>query len=146
MKRPKTDKTQPLSQERPGPEPNLKSYSCLICRQRKVKCNRQIPCNNCIKSEKQCSFIPPVRGKRKKIKPVTEGLHAKVRRYEELLRSCGVEVDVAEDLNDSSSESASILDAEIDEDVERQTDNEDIAMRPKLVTKEGTSRYFDRYI
>ncbi|KAB8228296.1 uncharacterized protein BDW43DRAFT_323019 [Aspergillus alliaceus] len=85
---------------------DFKSYSCLTCRQRKVKCDRRTPCSNCVKAEKQCSFIPPVRGKRKRTKPPREGLHAKLKRYEELLRSYGVKVEPSDDYYNSESETA----------------------------------------
>ena len=129
---------------------DFKSYSCLTCRQRKVKCDRRTPCSNCVKAEKQCSFIPPVRGKRKRTKPLREGLHAKLRRYEELLKSYGAKVEPSEDSNDFDSETASQLDDEMDEDVEPQTKglSEPVELdetKPKLITREGTSRYFERY-
>jgi hypothetical protein len=82
----------------------LKSYSCLICRQRKTKCDRQNPCSNCVKSRRQCSFIPPVRGKRPRIKAQSEGLHAKLRRYEELLKSYGAKIEAIEDDEESDGE------------------------------------------
>ncbi|KAH7324524.1 C6 transcription factor [Stachybotrys elegans] len=81
----------------------LEAFSCLACRQRKVKCDRQTPCSNCIKAQKECSFVPPVRGKRKRTKPPREGLHAKLRRYEHLLESCGVRLEGSENDDDAVS-------------------------------------------
>ncbi|KAA8641991.1 putative C6 transcription factor [Aspergillus tanneri] len=75
----------------------LKNYSCLACRQRKIKCDRHTPCSNCVKAEQQCSFVPPVRGKRKRTNPRKEGIHAKLKRYEELLRSYGAKIDPSDD-------------------------------------------------
>lgn len=76
-----------MGTEQPGrPE----TFSCFICRQRKVKCDRGNPCSNCIKGAEKCSYIAPVRGKRRITKPAKEGLHAKLKRYEQLLESCGV--------------------------------------------------------
>lgn len=85
----------------------LRQFSCLICRQRKVKCNRHEPCANCVKAETECTFVAPVRGKRqkkkqtKKEKPVREGLHAKLRRYERMLENYGKALDPP--MSDSSS-------------------------------------------
>lgn len=125
---------------------SLKSYSCLTCRQRKVRCDRRTPCSNCTKAEKQCSFVPPVRGKRKRTKPPREGLHAKLKRHEELLRSYGVKVEPSEDGEESESEVASQLDTEMNDAVEPQSKPLEIdEANPKLITKEGSSRYFDRY-
>ncbi|KAJ5195353.1 C6 transcription factor [Penicillium cinerascens] len=85
----------------------LQRFSCLACRQRKVKCDRRDPCSHCIKASRECSFVVPVRGKRKSTKPVKEGLHARARRYEEMLKSYGAKIEprgngVSERGNDSS--------------------------------------------
>ncbi|KAI1074379.1 putative C6 transcription factor [Whalleya microplaca] len=122
---------------------DLKKYSCLICRQRKVRCDRRTPCSNCVKAEKQCSFIPPVRGKRKRTKPPKESLHAKLKRYEKLLKSYGARVEPSEDVNDSSSEAASQPDVEMDEDAGVRDPVQLDETKPKLIEKEDTSRYFD---
>ncbi|OCL15024.1 putative C6 transcription factor [Glonium stellatum] len=132
----------------PGSDRDSKPYSCLTCRQRKVKCDRRTPCSNCAKAEKHCSFIPPVRGKRKRTKPPREGLRAKLKRYEELLKSYGANVEPSEDFDDSDSETASQPDAEMDEDTEPRSKSRTDPFgleetKPKLITKEGTSRYFD---
>jgi hypothetical protein len=134
----------------PITEVDLKGYSCLTCRQRKVKCDRHTPsCSNCIIAERQCSFVPPVRGKRKRTKPPKEGLHAKLRRYEELLKSYGVKIDPTEDGDDSEVEAVSQPDVDMTEDVEPRSRSHLSKVgnvKPKLVTKDGSSRYFDRYV
>jgi hypothetical protein len=126
---------------------DLKRYSCLICRQRKVKCDRNTPCNNCIKNQKQCSFIPPVRGRRKRTTPTKEGLHTKLRRYEELLKSSGVRTEPDEDANSSASGSELVSQAHVKK-THAQYKTRALSFGstpPKLVTTERTSRYFDRY-
>lgn len=39
--------------------------SCALCRKRKIKCNRELPCNNCLRSKKStCEYVdhsPPPR-------------------------------------------------------------------------------------
>lgn len=39
--------------------------SCTLCRKRKIKCNRELPCNNCLRSKKStCEYVdhsPPPR-------------------------------------------------------------------------------------
>lgn len=133
-----------------GPDGDVKSYSCLPCRQRKVKCDRQTPCTNCVKTERQCSFIAPTRGKRKRTKPPREGLHAKLQRYEELLKSYGAKLEPAEppeDADFSESEMASQADLEepnVRTKVEKEPSGEET--KGKLVTSDGTSRYFERYV
>lgn len=140
-----------LVAEQPGPDGDFKSYSCLPCRQRKVKCDRHTPCSNCVKAEKQCSFIPPVRGKRKRTKRPREGLHAKLKRYEDLLKSYGAKIEPSDDFDNSDSETASQHDVEMHEDAEPRSNTRSASFgleetKPKFITKEGTSRYFDRYV
>lgn len=36
----------------------LNPRSCTLCRRRRVRCNRRLPCNNCIKAQVDCSFPP----------------------------------------------------------------------------------------
>jgi hypothetical protein len=74
-----------------------------------------------------------------------------LKRYEELLKLYGAKVEPSEDSDDSNSETASPLDVEMNEDNESQTKARDGPFatlgetRPKLIAKEGMSRYFDRY-
>lgn len=100
----------------------LKRFSCLTCRQRKVKCDRRDPCSNCVKAARECSFVPPVRGKRRRTKPAKEGLHARVRRYEEMLKSFGAKIDPAEM---GSYGGSGGLGAESDEEEDDEDDDED---------------------
>ncbi|KAH8806099.1 putative fungal-specific transcription factor [Xylogone sp. PMI_703] len=137
---------------RPGPYGDLKGFSCLSCRQRKVKCDRRMPCSNCTKAGNQCNFIPPVRGKRRRMKPPKEGLHAKLKRYERLLKACGVQYEPSESSRfgdtDCESEPTSPADTEMTEDTQsRKTDHNDPyglnENTPLLITNEGISRYLD---
>ncbi|TVY66027.1 Bikaverin cluster transcription factor bik5 [Fusarium oxysporum f. sp. cubense] len=41
--------------------PNLKIWSCVTCRRRKIRCDRKEPCNNCTKNKIDCHF--PVTGR-----------------------------------------------------------------------------------
>lgn len=120
---------------------NLKSHSCLTCRKRKVKCDRRAPCCNCVKADKQCSFIPPARGKRKRTKPPREGLHVKLERYEKLLSLRGIKSEPSDDLDASHSET----DAWRDEDANAVVTTIE-EPKPKLIIREGISRYFDRCV
>ena len=125
----------------------MKTHSCLPCRQRKVKCDRHTPCSNCVRAGKQCSFVPPVRGKRKRTKPPREGLHAKLRRYEELLRSYGAPIEPSEaGADDSDLDAGSQLDVEMTEGTRSKSRGPTAAAAPeeRFVSKDGSSRYFDR--
>jgi Zn(2)-Cys(6) binuclear cluster domain-containing protein len=125
----------------------LKPYSCLTCRQRKVKCDRRTPCSNCGKAGKQCSFIPPVRGKRTKTKIPREGLHAKLRRYEELLKSYGANIGPSEDGAESDLDTSSHGDIVMAQDTRSKARDASVVPEiiPRFVNKDGSSRYFDRY-
>ncbi|KAE9372518.1 putative fungal-specific transcription factor [Stipitochalara longipes BDJ] len=129
-----------------GSDAGLKLHACLPCRQRKVKCDRHTPCSNCVRAGKQCSFVPPVRGKRKRTKVPKEGLHAKLRRYEELLRSYGANIEPSEaDGDDSDLDAGSQLDTEMNGDTrsERRSEIASAVTGGKFVSKDGSSRYFD---
>lgn len=126
----------------------LKSYSCLTCRQRKVKCDRRSPCSNCMRANSQCSFVAPVRGKRKRTKPQKEGLHTKLKRYEELLRSYGAKIEPSEHDDDSNEELDSAGDTPMTEDTRSEVKIPGMSVapeeiKPRFVIKDGSSRYFD---
>lgn len=134
----------------------VKGYSCLLCRQRKVKCDQHDPCSNCVKASKECSFIAPVRGKRKRTKPPREGLHARLKRYEDLLRSYGAQLEPAGDeAEDSGSEADDGIGSQQQnvkylspdsraQSMERSQDPYGLRdSEPILVTKGGATRYLD---
>lgn len=66
--------------------------------------------------------MPPVRGKRRRTKPAKEGLHARVRRYEEMLKYFGAKIDTAEM---GSYGGSGGLGAESDEEEDEDDDDED---------------------
>lgn len=69
-------------------------FACTRCQQRKVKCDRADTCSNCVKGPFDCVYVNPQPAqKRKRKAPADESLSAKLQRYEELLRSNGIEVD-----------------------------------------------------
>lgn len=67
--------------------PTLKPFSCLLCRQRKVKCSRTEPCQVCVRSKLQCEYVAPAPARRKSTVPPKEGLHARLQRYEHILQN-----------------------------------------------------------
>jgi hypothetical protein len=64
--------------------------ACLLCQQRKVKCDRKLPCGNCIKSRVRCVPAIQVPRKRKRRFPERELLD-RLRNYEDLLRENSIE-------------------------------------------------------
>ncbi|TLD35302.1 C6 transcription factor [Venturia nashicola] len=82
-----------LKFDTPNPDVPLKTagskrprvLACVLCQQRKVKCNHQSPCNQCIKSRVEC--IPTTLAPRRRKRRFTErDLLDRLRKYEELLR------------------------------------------------------------
>ncbi|TVY50582.1 Bikaverin cluster transcription factor bik5 [Lachnellula cervina] len=64
----------PSQQQSQGPEARKASHSgphaltarsCVTCRRRKVKCDKQVPCSNCTKAGSQCVFPAPGRAPRR---------------------------------------------------------------------------------
>lgn len=67
-----------------------KQPSCILCRKRKVKCDRKYPCSNCIKANAECIFresIPARHHKRR----AEYALLSRLRHYESLLRQHGID-------------------------------------------------------
>jgi Fungal Zn(2)-Cys(6) binuclear cluster domain len=70
-----------------------RKHPCVLCQQRKVKCDRSDPCANCVKARVECvspTTLPPRR--RKKRFPEAE-LLARLRKYEDHLRRYGADID-----------------------------------------------------
>lgn len=63
--------------------------ACILCQQRKVKCDRKYPCANCIKSKTQCVPATKISRRRKRRFPERELLD-RLRKYEDLLRQNNV--------------------------------------------------------
>ncbi|KAK5046405.1 hypothetical protein LTR84_008207 [Exophiala bonariae] len=78
------------------PERPAKAFSCIRCFERKVKCDKENPCSNCVKSRVECIFRTPPAPRRRKKRPQEEILLARLKQCEDLLRSKGIEVDTPE--------------------------------------------------
>jgi hypothetical protein len=96
-----------------------RKHPCLLCQQRKVRCDRNEPCSNCVKAGvAKCEAAPqyPPR-KRKKRFPEAE-LLARLRRYERHLKNYGADIDAInrEDMSnepqDTSQTHSNYVDAE----------------------------------
>ncbi|EXJ82698.1 hypothetical protein A1O3_06512 [Capronia epimyces CBS 606.96] len=70
-----------------------KAFSCTRCFERKVKCDKQSPCSNCLKANGECVFRVPPAPRRRKKRSAEETLVARLKKCEELLHSMGVDVD-----------------------------------------------------
>ena len=68
-----------------------RAYSCIRCFERKVKCDKRSPCTNCSKSSAECVFRVPPAPRRRRKQPLEAALVARLERYEELLKSNGID-------------------------------------------------------
>jgi len=126
----------------------VKGFACLTCRQRKIKCDQHNPCAHCIKVSTECKFIAPVRGKRKRTKAPKEGLHAKLKRYEQLLKSYGAKIEPSEDEESSDEETCSRFDSDKASPSSASKDRSGLYQESKsnIIHKDGSSRYFEKYV
>ncbi|TPX07638.1 uncharacterized protein E0L32_010636 [Thyridium curvatum] len=85
----------PLPPHPPPPEPSVmkltRGHSCVLCQQRKVRCDKNKPCGNCLKAGVDCRVIPPQPPRRRKKKPHERDLFDRLRKYETLLLQHGVQ-------------------------------------------------------
>ncbi|KAH8664705.1 hypothetical protein BX600DRAFT_381388 [Xylariales sp. PMI_506] len=66
--------------------------ACVLCQQRKVKCDRRFPCSNCTKSRVQC--VPATLAPRQRRRRFPERvLLERLRKYEDLLRQHNIPFD-----------------------------------------------------
>lgn len=70
-----------------------RGHSCLLCQQRKVRCDKSKPCSNCVKAGVECRVIPPQPPRRRKKRVPERDLVERLRRYEVLLSQAGIEFD-----------------------------------------------------
>ena len=71
----------------------LNPRSCVTCRKRKVKCNKEYPCSNCVRGNTECKFPAPGRAPRRPRKPPDSELLSRLRKLEGVVQSLGVHTD-----------------------------------------------------
>ena len=67
--------------------------SCVLCQQRKVKCDKKSPCSACTKAGVTCVAATAQPPRRRKRSAPEETLLARLKRYEALLKNHGVDVE-----------------------------------------------------
>lgn len=79
-----------------------RGHSCVLCQQRKVRCDKQKPCANCVKAQVDCRVVPPQPPRRRRKKPHERDLIERLKKYENLLAQHGVNFEpIADDLKAS---------------------------------------------
>ncbi|KAE9364160.1 hypothetical protein N431DRAFT_388094 [Stipitochalara longipes BDJ] len=93
----------PRSSSVQGTIPAKPGYACIRCSERKVKCNRQTPCESCIRHNVECIFraSKPPRRKREFVKDKL--VDERLKRYEALLREKGIDPNQIADCSESAS-------------------------------------------
>ncbi|KAL3955452.1 hypothetical protein ACCO45_011015 [Purpureocillium lilacinum] len=73
--------------------------SCVLCQQRKVRCDKNKPCANCVKAGVECKVVPPAPPRRRKKRLQEKDLIDRLKKYETLLSEHGVKFDaIGQDL------------------------------------------------
>ncbi|KAF2968952.1 hypothetical protein GQX73_g4596 [Xylaria multiplex] len=79
----------------PDPESSIvkvtRGHSCVLCQQRKVRCDKKKPCSNCVKAGVDCRVVPPQPPRRRKKRIPERDLVERLRKYEALLSQNGIE-------------------------------------------------------
>ncbi|OGE54586.1 hypothetical protein PENARI_c006G10685 [Penicillium arizonense] len=72
----------PLNQSADSSSKQPTSNSCVVCHNRKVKCDRQDPCSNCSKADVECIYRapPPPRRRKRETGSVSQGRGKSLRR------------------------------------------------------------------
>ncbi|KAI1469960.1 fungal-specific transcription factor domain-containing protein [Daldinia caldariorum] len=70
-----------------------RGHSCVLCQQRKVRCDKSKPCSNCVKANVECRVVPPQPPRRRKKRVPERDLVERLRKYEALLAQNGIEFD-----------------------------------------------------
>lgn len=106
-----------------------RGHSCTLCQLRKVRCDGQKPCSTCVKGGQQCVAAPPRRRRLKE--PLSkEGLLARLKRYESLLLSHGVNIDTEPDISAQEAPGSP----------------ESVSGVGKLIVEGGHARYIEKYV
>ncbi|KAJ6255916.1 hypothetical protein Dda_9375 [Drechslerella dactyloides] len=66
--------------------PKPRPFNCIVCKNRKVKCDRQMPCSTCAKLNFDCQYVEPGPRKKRKSSSKHENLMQRLNKYEELLK------------------------------------------------------------
>ncbi|KAF3000058.1 hypothetical protein E8E13_000709 [Curvularia kusanoi] len=90
-----TGRPLPLGVAHRPPKPQ-RILACVLCQQRKVKCDRKFPCNHCVKAKVQC--VPAQQMPRRRRKPTEQDLMERLRQYEVLLKKNNIAVDPVDDM------------------------------------------------
>jgi hypothetical protein len=128
-----------------NPPKITRGHSCILCQQRKVRCDRQKPCSNCLKARAECIPSAPTLPRRRRKKLAETDLAGRLKKYEHLLRSHNIKIEDDDDAEPSSvdlpEESTFRPHSLLSLTVPRPRNTE----RGALFADKGNSHYVERY-
>jgi len=81
-----------------------RGHSCVLCQHRKVRCDQQKPCSNCIRAQAECKVVAPQLVRRRKKKLHERDLIERLKKYEALMTQHGINFDSAGEVEDEAAE------------------------------------------
>lgn len=105
--------------------------ACILCQQRKVKCDRKFPCANCVKHKVQC--VPSTQPRPRRRRFPERQLLDRLRSYEELLRQNKIKFEPLHSNLSSAGKSTTRVESEDSEDeqLECEGGNGSIPSKPR---------------
>jgi hypothetical protein len=106
---------QPTQQQLDSMVKLTRGTSCVLCQQRKVRCDKNKPCSNCVKAKVECRVVPPQPPRRRKKRLQEKDLIERLKKYETLLSENGVNFEpIGPDLRQDGSQGQDVDDLEND--------------------------------
>ena len=81
--------------------PTKPTLACIRCSERKVRCDKQNPCNACVRHKVECIFPPPKPSRRKRKFVYDKLVDQPLKRYEALLQEKGIDPNQLTDVSDA---------------------------------------------
>lgn len=85
----------PLTMDSPASSPSASSarptFACIRCSERKVRCDKQSPCNSCVRHNVECIFRPPKLLRKRQECAIDKRILSRLKRYETILREKGID-------------------------------------------------------
>ncbi|KAG5948485.1 hypothetical protein E4U53_006260 [Claviceps sorghi] len=94
---------QQKQRELPSAVKLTRGTSCVLCQQRKVRCDKKKPCAGCVKIGVDCKVVAPQPPRRRKKRLQYKDLVARLRGYEKLLTENGIKYDAIGQVSRSES-------------------------------------------
>lgn len=110
----------------------------MLCQQRKVRCDKNKPCANCVKAGAECRVVPPQPPRRRKKRLQEKDLIDRLKKYESLLSQHGVKFEsIGQDLKGDGNG--------LDDVDELEGDFEYLKTSPEASASPSTASVVDRY-